>query len=76
MPVYKIDVTDGDGKIVSTRAVQAPNVARALNHVRDTILTADRIEADEAFAMRDRGIRLEVAGDAGEEPQPALPLGG
>lgn len=76
MPVYKIDVKDKvgpEGKIIATHAVEAKSEAGALNHVRDVLLSASRITATEAFALRDSGVQLEVAGVTGAAPQTQLP---
>ena len=62
MPVYKID---GLG-LAKPRVVQAPNSAAARQHVaRD--LAVVKIEASDAFALAEEGVRLEKAGE-GDAP--------
>lgn len=67
MPIYKCITTlpDGrsaDGKVTSTRVVEAANVAAARNHIAKELIVAEVCETAEAMELATDGVKLERAG--------------
>lgn len=62
MPIYKVDRQGRD-----PRVVEAPNPAAARRHVANDEFTVSILSAKDAFALSNKGAKLETAG---EEPEP------
>ncbi|MEY5060673.1 MAG: hypothetical protein RIS45_594 [Planctomycetota bacterium] len=79
MPTYHIEVRkpgDPSSDVLAEAVVDARSEAQAQNFLRDAMFEARVIGAAEAHRLGKRDVPLLTAASAGEEPQPALQLGG